>query len=135
MAEISGAGDSDLVGSARAGSRDALAVLIGRHRPLLLGVCRRVLASPDLAEDAAQEACLQAMLGLDRLREPGRFGPWLVGIGINVCRHWHRQSGPEPQSPMALSGGWSRPFASLAAGPEEVSETADLAERVRRAVG
>jgi RNA polymerase sigma factor (sigma-70 family) len=26
------------------------------------------------------------MLGLDRLADPARFGAWLVGIGLNVCR-------------------------------------------------
>ena len=29
---------------------------------------------------------LTAMLSLDRLREPAKFGPWLVGIGLNACR-------------------------------------------------
>ena len=26
------------------------------------------------------------MLGLDHLRDDARFGPWLLGIGLNVCR-------------------------------------------------
>ena len=83
--------DAGLVLAARAGNRTSLGELLGRHRPLTLTMCRRVLGSPQLAEDAVQEACLQAILGLDGLREPQRFGPWLVGIALNVCRHWLRQ--------------------------------------------
>lgn len=126
--------DAHLLAAARVGDRTALAALIGRHRPLLLRMCRQVLASGDAAEDATQEACLQAMLGMDRLREPASFGPWLVGIGMNVCRHWHRQAARESYAAMDLTGGSARPFASLEAGPEDLAEVADIAERVRSAV-
>ena len=29
---------------------------------------------------------LTAVLSLDRLRDAAKFGPWLVGIGLNACR-------------------------------------------------
>ena len=57
---------------------------------MLVGLCRRMLGDGRLAEDAAQEAVLQAMVGLDGLERPERFGAWLVGIGLNVCRRWRR---------------------------------------------
>jgi RNA polymerase sigma factor (sigma-70 family) len=78
--------DADLILAARAGDRGAFAVLIDRHRPLLIALCRRTLRDTLAAEDAAHEAILQAMLSLDRLRRPDRFGPWLAGIGLNLCR-------------------------------------------------
>src|SRR5688500_10311075 len=78
--------DAALVLAARGGDRGAFGALVARHRPLLLALCRRALGDAAPAEDAAQEAVLQAMLGLDRLRRPDRFGPWLAGIGLNVCR-------------------------------------------------
>ncbi len=127
--------DAGLVAAAREGDRQALALLIARHRPLLVTLCKRFLGSSELVEDAAQEACLQAMLGLDRLREPARFGPWLAGIGINVCRHWLRQRSTESLSELELSGGSSAlAVASTEPGPEHLAESADIAERVRHAV-
>lgn len=78
--------DERLVRAARSGDGPAFAQLVGRHYPVLLASCQRMLSNADLACDAAQEAALRAMLGLDQLRDDARFGPWLVGIGLNVCR-------------------------------------------------
>ncbi len=82
--------DAALVRAARDGDADALPLLLARHRPVLLALCRRSLGDDALAEDAAQEASLQALLHLDRLRQDERFGPWLAGIGLNVARMWLR---------------------------------------------
>ena len=78
--------DRALVSRAREGDRRAFAVLVERHYPVLLSSCQRALRDAELARDAAQQAVLVAMLGLGRLREPDRFGAWLIGIGLNVCR-------------------------------------------------
>src|SRR5438067_1010368 len=86
ISSLPAADDALLVECARAGDRSAFAALIDRHRQLLLALCRRTLRDPLAAEDAVHEAILQAMLSLDRLRRPDRFGPWLAGIGLNVCR-------------------------------------------------
>ena len=59
--------DAALVRLARAGDRGAFDELVRRHRPMLEGLCWRVLGDRGLAEDAAHEAVLQAMVGLDRL--------------------------------------------------------------------
>jgi RNA polymerase sigma factor (sigma-70 family) len=83
--------DASLVAAARCGDRAAAAALLERHRPRLLALCRRALNDPPLAEDAAQEALLQALLHLGELRDAARFGPWLRGIGLNTCRYWQRQ--------------------------------------------
>ena len=56
-----GNADAQLVIAARGGDKAAFGALLIRHRPLLLGVCRRALGDDALAEDAAQEASLQAL--------------------------------------------------------------------------
>jgi RNA polymerase sigma factor (sigma-70 family) len=123
--------DRELVEAALAGDRDALAVLLVRHRPLALAVCARALGDPDLAQDAVQEASLLAMLNLDRLRRPERFGPWLAGIGLNVCRRWRRRR-RDGWSLEEVVGG-RRLDESLAPAPTEL-EDIETAEEVRQAV-
>lgn len=78
--------DARLVLAARAGDKGAFAHLLTRHRALLAAVCRRALADPLSAEDIVQEASLRALLSLERLSQPEQFGPWLAGIGLNLCR-------------------------------------------------
>lgn len=45
--------DAELVQAAQGGDKEAFAALFGRHRPLLLALCRKALSDPVLAEDAA----------------------------------------------------------------------------------
>jgi RNA polymerase sigma factor (sigma-70 family) len=78
--------DGALVERSLAGDRTALAALVSRSYPSLLRLCRRLLGDGAEAEDVAQDAALAACMGLSRLREPGRFGPWLHAIAANMAR-------------------------------------------------
>jgi RNA polymerase sigma factor (sigma-70 family) len=127
--------DSELVQAARQGDREAFALLIDRHQPLLMAICRRALGDRAPAEDATQEAILQAMLALDRLRRPDRFGSWLAGIGLNICHRMIRQRHLAPWSWEAMLGG--RQVIEPAAtdpDPSDLAERDDLARRVQAAV-
>lgn len=127
--------DAALVQAARRGDKDAFALLVGRHRPMVLALCRRAFNDAALAEDAAQEAILRALLGLEQLQRVERFGAWLGGIGLNVCRQWLRERSHEPWSWDALIGGhWGQGPIDALAGPEEHAEDAELRARVHRAV-
>lgn len=66
--------DADLVREALAGEREALAGLLRRHWDTAVFLATRVLGSPELACDAAQEAAIAVMTDLARLRSPDRFG-------------------------------------------------------------
>jgi RNA polymerase sigma factor (sigma-70 family) len=119
--------DATLVAAARHGDRRAFAALVERHYALLLATCRRAAGDAEMAADAAQEAVVTAMLGLDRLRHDERFGAWLIGIGLNLCRRalqerarWARLEDGEHAA--------DRP------GPHEAAEAAAIAARVRDAV-
>jgi len=78
--------DSELVRQALAGVKAALGALLERHRLMAWRLAFRLLEDSAEADDVVQEACLQAVLGLARLRAPDRFGAWLAGIALNLAR-------------------------------------------------
>ncbi|HXP19800.1 MAG TPA: bifunctional nuclease domain-containing protein [Streptosporangiaceae bacterium] len=119
--------DSELVRIALRGDKDAFGELITRHWTTAVALATRLLGSADLARDAAQEATITAMTGLDRLRAPDRFGPWFCGITLNVARRWLRQLRAE--RPAVLPDRTSDD-----PGPDELAELAELAAAVRAAV-
>ena len=104
-----------------------MAELLRRHWDTAVVLAGRVLGSPDLARDAAQEAAVAAMTDLGRLRSPDRFGAWFCGIALNVSRRWRRQLQSEVP-------GLGPDLALVAADPAEAAETADTAARVRGAI-
>jgi DNA-directed RNA polymerase specialized sigma24 family protein len=63
------------------------------------------------AEDAVQEASLHALLHIRRLRKRDRFGAWLAGIALNVCRGWLRERARKSWSWDAILGGQRVPGA------------------------
>ena len=96
-----------------------------------MALAARVLGTSDLARDAAQEAAVAALVGLDRLRAPARFGAWFCGITLNVARRWARQLRVERP---AVIGEQAPERASHEPGPDERAELAELAATVRAAV-
>ena len=89
--------DSQLVTRVLSGEKTAFGLLIDRYRPAAIKLARRLLDDTFEAEDVTQEALLPAFLGLASLRNPGSFGPWLLGIVVNLStmrirarRDWHR---------------------------------------------
>jgi RNA polymerase sigma factor (sigma-70 family) len=127
--------DITLVRAARGGDNVAFAALLARHQQLLLAVCRRALGDDALADDAAQDAMLQAFLSLDRLRQPERFGSWLIGIGLNICRRWSRTRARDVWSWEAMLGGrWLPEPVDIAPSPLDLAEAAELRSWVHQAV-
>jgi RNA polymerase sigma-70 factor, ECF subfamily len=78
--------DTSLVAEVLAGERSAFGPLIDRRRPGAIRLARRLLSDPADAEDVVQETFLQAFLCLRDLHDPERFGAWLLGIVVNLCR-------------------------------------------------
>jgi RNA polymerase sigma factor (sigma-70 family) len=78
--------DAALVARTLAGEREAFSPLLLRYYPSVMRLCRRLLGPTPAAQDAAQEAALQAFLNLSRLQEPARFGAWLHVIAANLAR-------------------------------------------------
>lgn len=87
---LDGADDRELVGAARAGSRDALEVLFRRHWPRMHRLAYLVCHDAAAAEDIAQEAFLSAVRALDRFDRRRPFAPWLTRIVVNRAIDWTR---------------------------------------------
>ncbi len=62
-----------------------LEALIERHGPMVLGVCRRLLANPADVEDAFQATFLILVRKAPALRDVHRLGPWLHGVAYRVA--------------------------------------------------
>lgn len=78
--------EGSLIARARAGERDAQEALIGRYLKDVYGVTYRVLGEADLAEDAAQDALVNALRGMHRFRGDSSFRTWLLRIALNAAR-------------------------------------------------
>jgi len=75
----------DLVIRARDGDRDAFTELVARSIGRLTAVARMILRDEYAAQDAVQEAYIQAWRSLPGLREPERFEGWLRRILVRSC--------------------------------------------------
>ncbi len=85
--------DARLVAFARAGHERAFEALVRRYRGPLLGYCRRLLLSEERAEDALQQALMQAWLALRADTEVQNAKAWLYRIVHNSALNALRVSG------------------------------------------
>jgi DNA-directed RNA polymerase specialized sigma24 family protein len=77
--------DRDLVELARAGDRDAFAILVHQVSDRLFAIAFRILRDVGLAEDALQNALLTTWTELPQLRDVGRFEAWSRRILVHGC--------------------------------------------------
>jgi RNA polymerase sigma factor (sigma-70 family) len=120
--------DGDLVRLARDGDPAAFRLLVERHLPMARARAARLCPQPDDADDAVQDAFLQAFIALDRLRDPDRFAGWLGGIVANVCRAQQRRA------PLTLLGDWPENLHPASAENLPSAEDLDRADVLGRAV-
>ena len=77
------AGDAELAGRAAEGDHGAFETIMRRHNRLLFRAARSILKNDEEAEDAVQEAYLQAFHALGSFRAEARLSTWLVRIAVN----------------------------------------------------
>ena len=120
--------DGDLVRLARDGDPAAFRLLVERHLPMARARAARLCPQPDDADDAVQDAFLQAFIALDRLRDPSRFAGWLGGIVANTCRAQRRRA------PLTLLGDWPENLHPASPASLPSAEDLDRADVLSRAV-
>jgi RNA polymerase sigma factor (sigma-70 family) len=87
--------DARLVELARGGSEPAFEAIVARYRLPLVRHCARLIGEAD-AEDAAQDALLNAHAALLRGAAVRQLAPWLYAIAQNAARSSLRARGARP---------------------------------------
>lgn len=125
--------DALVIRQVLAGDREAFGVLVARYARRLHDLARRMLRDPDEAEDAVQQAFLNAFRALGRFDPRRPFRHWLLRITSNLCRNRlvARRHRPEPVG-LGADPEMSDPPARDDVGPP--SDAARDADRVRRAL-
>jgi RNA polymerase sigma-70 factor, ECF subfamily len=120
------ADEAERVERAREGDLDAFDALVRQHGPAVYRVALRMLGDPADAEDAAQEAFLQAWRSLRSFRGQSRFSTWMYRIVTNRCLdELARRRAMEPLEETAPSEG---------PGPEQVVVARSEFALLRKAV-
>jgi len=88
--------DLTLVVRAREGDVRAFEGLARRHQAALYRTAVRVTGDPGEAEDALQEAMLDAWRHLDRFRGESAFSTWMYRLVTNRCMAAMRRRRPVP---------------------------------------
>jgi RNA polymerase sigma-70 factor (ECF subfamily) len=78
--------EDGLLRLAAAGDADAFDALLRPRLDRLFRLAVAITRSEADARDATQDACVLAWRELPRLRDRGRFDPWLSQIVVNSCR-------------------------------------------------
>jgi RNA polymerase sigma-70 factor (ECF subfamily) len=82
----------ELVIRARAGDRDAFSELVAQSLGRLTAVARMILRDEYAAQDAVQEAFIEAWRSLPGLREPDKFDAWMRRLLVRACFKGTRRS-------------------------------------------
>lgn len=96
--------DPILVKRAKDGDAAALAALCGRHAPRVERLASHILADPEDAQDAAQDALAKLCVKLEQFRGEAAFTTWLHRLTINACRDVALRRGARRHDPLDEDG-------------------------------
>ena len=107
----------------------AFGEIVRRFQDMAYGCAYSVLGDAQLAEDAAQEAFIEAYRNLSKLQEAKAFSSWFKRIVIRQChRITRRKKLPTEPIEAALD------MPSIEKEPAETAETNELREKVLAAI-
>lgn len=101
--DAQGPTDAELVLAVRAGDRAGFDELVCRYQRQATAIAYRLLSNRDDAMEVAQDAFLKAYDRLDMLKDPSRFGPWLLRILSNLALNRRRSRALRKMAPLELS--------------------------------
>nr|WP_307798890.1 sigma-70 family RNA polymerase sigma factor [Streptomyces beijiangensis] len=113
------------------GDEEAFAELVRRHAPGLVRLAARLLGDQPEAEDAVQEAFINAWRKLPDFRGHASFSTWLYRIVTNRCLNILRAR--KPQAPLEAAGDMAAPEHTTA--PDRIAESHAAVDDLHRALG
>lgn len=138
--EDTGKRDAAWVDQVLAGDAQAFERLVEAYERPVVSTAYRLLGNRDDAAEVAQEAFLRAYRSLARLKEPSRFGPWLLRIVSNLSLNARRarRSGTtvtldEQWGTDGLVGSDGEPVVT-SIGPERQAQSRELQAALERAL-
>ena len=112
--------DLALVERARNGDVNAYEALVQQYQQLAYRVAYQVTGDAADAEDAAQEAFVNAYYALGRFRPGAPFKPWLCRIVANEARN--RRTAAHRRTALAERAHWAQASGEAAPSPEAAAE-------------
>lgn len=77
--------DSTCIKRIKDGDNSAFAVIVDRYKDMVYTIIRKIVRSPEDAEELAQDVFLKAFHSIDSFREQSRFSTWLYRIAYNAA--------------------------------------------------
>ncbi len=96
--------DRELIQAVMAGEKTAFAKQYDRYGPLVRAICYDTTRNLADAQDLAQDVFMRAYEKLGSLRDPDRFGKWIVGIARLRCKEWRRRRSQGRDRHVGLDG-------------------------------
>lgn len=130
----------DVIARAARGDTGAFDAIVKAYGDLTLRVAAALLPDAPSAEDAAQEAWVDAWRGLPTFRPGDPFRPWLVTVVANRCRKQRRRRAlatVQLDTDLVDAAHWHDADAVLAAVPDPELERAlaHLSDEQRQVLG
>jgi RNA polymerase sigma-70 factor (ECF subfamily) len=94
---------AELVVRAQHGDREAFSTLASAASARLYATARLILRRPDRAEDAVQDALVEAWRDIRGLRDPDKLDAWLHRLLVRACHRQARRDGRRRVVEIAVS--------------------------------
>jgi RNA polymerase sigma factor (sigma-70 family) len=120
---------AQLVTAAQSGDLDAFGQVVGRFQKMACALAYSAIGDQHLAEDAAQEAFIEAYLYLPKLREPAAFPGWFRRIVLKRADRLTRG-----KHPASVSLDHAEQLACERQDPPALAEARELQGLVQRAI-
>ena len=118
-----------LIVKAQQGDRRAYSQIVQQFQDLAVGYAYSILRNFPLAEEAAQEAFIEAYLNLNKLQKPAAFPGWLKKIVFKKCDRITRKK-QHPFVSLAQTG----EITSSLCSPIAVAEQKELQQKIQQAI-